>query len=74
METKEAMRFILIREHMTQRQLSKALGVSDQVVSQRLRQETISTKLVAEMAKGLGYKVVIMKEVIPTPNGAFEIE
>ena len=75
MKSTEAIKTIMKEQGVSQGVMAKRLSLkSNQVVNERLHQDTISFKKANEMLKVLGYKIVLMPDTTRTPSDSYEVE
>jgi hypothetical protein len=74
METLEAVRAIMKLRGVNITTLGRRIGVTQGVISQRMRQKAITTVKLNEMLRGLDYRIVLMPYNTRVKDGWYEIE
>lgn len=75
MKGTDAIKEIMHNQGISQGVLAKRVGAKDNItINKRLKMENISLKLLDEMAKALGYKVILMPDTQRTPTDSYEVE
>lgn len=59
---------------VTKTALGRRIGKTDAAVGMKFHQKSITVSSIDEMARALGYKIVLMPDTTPTPKGGYEIE
>ena len=75
MKSTDAIKEIMRNQGISQGVLAKRVGAKDNItINKRLMMDNISMKLVHEMVKVLGYKIVLMPDTQRTPIDSYEVE
>ena len=74
MKSTDAIREIMKKEGVTLAELSRRTGKSRQATYGRLTQDSISISLIQELAKAMGYKIVLMSSDEEIRDGWYEID
>lgn len=74
MKALEAISEIMRITGVTKTALGRRIGKTDAAVGMKFHQKSITVTSVDEMARALGYKIVLMPDTQPTPKGGYEIE
>lgn len=75
MKSTDAIKQIMKEQGISQAVLAKRVGAKDNItINKRLMMKNISMKLMTEMARALGYKIILMPDTSRTPSDAIEIE
>ena len=74
MKTFEAILEVMKKQAVTKAALAKRLGISAAALGMRFNKKTITTEKVAEMARAMDYKLVLMPASSATPKNAVEVE
>lgn len=74
MKTTDAIKDILQKTGVTQAALAKRLNGTPRLISDRLRLNNMSIKVLNETLRVLDYKIVIMPASAATPKDGYEIE
>lgn len=74
MKANEAIREVMKATGTKVSDLAFRTNKKSNVISERLSQENISIKLMNEMLRAMGYKVVAVPRETRIPEGGFEVE
>lgn len=74
MKSTDVIKLIMKDQGLTQMVYSKRLGIGDSTLRMRLSQKNLSVNLLKDMLSVVGYKLVIMPDILPTPKGGYEID
>jgi signal recognition particle subunit SEC65 len=74
MKANEAIREVMKATGTKVSDLAFRINKKSNVISERLSQENISIKLMNEMLRAMGYKVVAVPRETRIPEGGFEVE
>lgn len=74
MQTMEVVKRIMKMKHVKPSDMCKFLNVKSNVLSERFKQQNISLKLLNDMIKPLGYKVIIVPDNKLLEDDEFEVE
>ena len=70
----EAVREIMRIKDVRPAELYNKLGIKSNIYSSRMQQKNVSTAMLNEMVKPLGYKVVLVPEWATVPEDSFTID
>lgn len=74
METKKAMKHIMLEGNKTQSELGKELGISQAAVGSRLNGGMGQIKKLSEMLDKLGYKIEFVPKEAEVPYKGYTVE
>lgn len=73
MKANNVIREVMKRRNMTVNSMVEILGIKQPTMSQRLKQNNLSTDKMIEMLNVMGYRLVAIPEITDLPEEAIEI-
>ena len=74
MNTKQALKNVLWTKKVSQQEVAKKLGTLQQAVSKRINMQKPSVKVISELLRACGYKMVFVPEETDLKADWFEID